>query len=294
MRWHRLCEVENEYTFHVSIRLFESARLAHSSAWNPSLTEISLAKLSLTALFKHWFRPQHLCRLSDCFCSAGAWDPGQVQSLLAALVEIKKRTGREPVYLDIGANIGSIALALAAAGFKTYAFEAMHRNQLALYSSLCATPELMDRLTIFPYGLGSAPAHCDMMSDSINIADGHTVCSEEVKAHMAAKGYTVLSSVDIVTLADFLEGVQIDVVKMDVEGFEPHVLAGSGAVLQLCSLQLALAADHEAVLQYVAQTCACRQHCCDCLPRFQASSSIWIAFHVRSNHYFCSTLCAQI
>lgn len=34
---------------------------------------------------------------------------------------------------------------------------------------------------------------------------------------------------DIVKLEDYMGGVQLDVVKMDVEGFEPKVLAGAGA-----------------------------------------------------------------
>jgi FkbM family methyltransferase len=160
---------------------------------------------------------------------AGVWELPQAQSLGEALRDVEARNGRQAVYLDIGANLGAFALAIAGNGYETYAFEGIRRNQLAIYSSLCETPELQERFTLFPYGLGDRDEQCVMMSDAINVADGHTVCNEAVRATMAASGYHELNRIDIVTLADYLDTVRIDVVKMDVEGFEPRVLAGAGA-----------------------------------------------------------------
>ena len=131
---------------------------------------------------------------------------------------------------DIGANVGCFSLALAALGYQIIAFEGMQRNQQALYSSLCANPALMDRFTLFPLALGSSVRHCAVLSDGVNVNDGHVACTDNLRAQLQAAGYEVRSEVDVVRLDDFMDGIHVDVVKMDVEGMEPQVVAGGRAI----------------------------------------------------------------
>jgi hypothetical protein len=69
------------------------------------------------------------------------------------------------IFLDVGANVGTFALPVAAHGFRVIAYEAMFSNQLALRLSLCANPDLQDRLNVVPK-VGTSQLW-DMSSDSM-------------------------------------------------------------------------------------------------------------------------------
>ena len=171
---------------------------------------------------------------SRAIVHAGLYDQKQLAGLVAALDRVQAREKQNAVYLDIGTNIGAFALAIASIGYDVVAFEGMERNQQALYSSLCASPELLSRVTIFPYALGAQEQACTVLSDSTNQLDGHVTCSPAEKDKLTAAGYTVRSRTQVVTLHEYMAGAHIDVLKMDVEGFEPQVIAGAGAHIIRC------------------------------------------------------------
>ena len=56
-------------------------------------------------------------------------------------------------------------------------------------------------------------------------------CDDEERDAIRAQGYGERGNIVIKWLDNHLAGAQIDVVKMDVEGFEPHVVAGAGMLL---------------------------------------------------------------
>jgi FkbM family methyltransferase len=174
----------------------------------------------------HKTSPPHASNEAAC---AGAWERSDGSTLLASLLDVEARGQANPVFLDIGANLGCFSLAIAALGYNVIAFEGMPRNQMAIYSSLCATPSLLDTFTLFPFAVGDEEADCTMVSDSINKGDGHMVCTEEIRNTMLGNGYSERGHVHVVLLGDYLAGVRVDVMKMDVEGFEPKVIAGAGA-----------------------------------------------------------------
>ena len=160
--------------------------------------------------------------------SAGYWEYDEVRTVLTALQLADNATAgaAPPLLLDVGANLGMYTFAAAALGYEVIAFEAMERNVAAIHQTLCWNAELRDRVTLFPYALGEEELSCTVVSDTINIADGHVVCNEEEIAAMA--GAHSRAAVHSVRLGDYLAGVQADVLKLDVEGYEPHVLAGAG------------------------------------------------------------------
>ena len=83
----------------------------------------------------------------------------------------------DEVYLvDIGANIGAHTLFAAAFGFGVLAFEPLRTNALAIRHSLCASPALGPRVTLFHRGLGSEALHCVVYSGNNNIGDGVFDC----------------------------------------------------------------------------------------------------------------------
>lgn len=83
-------------------------------------------------------------------------------------------------------------------------------------------------MQVFPYALAEEEHACLIVSDGINVADGHVICTQEqvlaYKGAMHQRG-----TAHTVRMGSFLAGAHVDVVKIDVEGYEPHVLAGAGA-----------------------------------------------------------------
>ena len=167
---------------------------------------------------------------------SGTWEETEIHAVLTALeraVEVNRSAGTNstapaPALLDIGANIGTFSLVAAAFGYTVRAFEAMPRNARAIYQTLCWNPQLRERLTLFPYALGEDEASCAVMSIPGNVANGNLVCTDEQLAQhhdMERRGVT-----HTVRLGEYLGGVRSDVMKIDVEGFEPMVLRGAGAL----------------------------------------------------------------
>lgn len=80
---------------------------------------------------------------------------------------------------------------------------------------------------VFPYGLAEEEQACQIVSDNINVADGHVICTQE---QLAAYNGQMMSrgTVHTVRMDTFVSGAHFDVLKLDVEGYEPHVLAGAG------------------------------------------------------------------
>lgn len=131
-------------------------------------------------------------------------------------------------FVDIGANIGTYTIAVAAAGFSVLSFEPMRINQNAVRLSLCANPDAMQRVTFFNSGLGSAASRCEIWTDPTNFLNGVTVCDSEGSKPQYG---TFFKRQDIETqrlddlLQDWIEHLKgkVGALKIDTEGFEPLV-----------------------------------------------------------------------
>eukprot|EP00892_Ulva_mutabilis_P003094 jgi/Ulvmu1/12786/UM097_0013.1 len=176
--------------------------------------------------------------VSATIANSGFWEVGEIHTILVALERVANAFtgGPVPTLLDIGANLGTFSLVAAAFGYPVRAFEALPRNVQAIHQTLCWNPELRERLTLFPYGLGVDEASCAVMSTDQNIGNGNLVCSDEQLAQhqdMVRRGVA-----HTVRLGDYLGTQRSDVMKIDVEGFEPMVLRGAGTALD--TVQVAL------------------------------------------------------
>jgi FkbM family methyltransferase len=142
------------------------------------------------------------------------WEGQEVQSIIWSLADAERQGIKDPVLLDIGANLGVFALTAAALGYEVIAFEAMERNQKAMYSSLCASPALQERITLFPFALGAEEATCSVISDKANVADGHVACAESTRQSLLMEGYVERGKMHVVTLGDYMDGVDVHVLKV--------------------------------------------------------------------------------
>jgi FkbM family methyltransferase len=85
-------------------------------------------------------------------------------------------------FLDIGANQGFYTLLFAFYGYDVLAIEPMLLNRRSIKASLCANPQLRERVTLLPVALGtpssaSANVRCVVRADDRNAGNGKLSCS---------------------------------------------------------------------------------------------------------------------
>jgi FkbM family methyltransferase len=166
-------------------------------------------------------------------CEAGFWDQNDPAEF-----------GTPGNMLDIGGNMGYFTLALAHAGWSVNTFEPMAPNLAMLNASLCRNPDIAAKVKLNPIGLGQTNQQCKMFAPKANIGDGHVQCGDDVAA-----GFTTepgkpnsIDKFDVVEIGQFsirrldevlkeLAITKVDLVKIDVEGYESQVLAGAGNFL---------------------------------------------------------------
>jgi FkbM family methyltransferase len=150
----------------------------------------------------------------------------EIDEILSALNTVKKgKPGFVPTLLDIGSNLGWTSLnVLKDSNADVIAFEAMTDNVRLIRSSMCKN-SFNTRMTLFPFGLGNKEMNCEVSVDVNNTRNGMLMCGlngSEVHhyRHRHLWGHTSLKKLDSVIHQ------QIDVMKMDVEGFEHEVYKG--------------------------------------------------------------------
>jgi FkbM family methyltransferase len=138
--------------------------------------------------------------------------------------ELVRFVGRElahgGVFVDVGANIGLIALPVAAADrrIQVIAFEPHPGNAARLRANLAANPGL--RVEVRELALGAAPGQVHLESDDPRHTGWFRVSPD---------GHGVLARME--TLDEELPSGDIDVLKIDAEGSEPAILRGAEQLL---------------------------------------------------------------
>lgn len=167
------------------------------------------------------------------------WEGYELQQLLWAL-QASLPKGANPtstftpaLFVDIGANIGAFTLDIAARGYEVIAFEGMSGNQRLLHMSLCYSDPVVSHLvTLHNFGLGDSRKTCYIVSDDANKGNGNAICDAQNEMHALrlanftpVKGYRVRGTMNVEKLDDVLKR-DVKAMKLDVEGFEPFVVAG--------------------------------------------------------------------
>ncbi|KAI7846166.1 hypothetical protein COHA_000336 [Chlorella ohadii] len=176
----------------------------------------------------------------------GVWEHAETVNILARLEEWKqaKQQGSSGVVLlDVGANVGWFTLQAAAMGYHVLAVEPMPRNQGALRRTLCENQKLAEKVTLIPKGLSDKPRKCQLYVLKSNKGNGTPVCEGAAFANLKdSPEYELAGEFPLTTLDEVFKGTmealadRVQVVKIDVEGFEPQVYA---TLTTRCGVQLA-------------------------------------------------------
>lgn len=141
-----------------------------------------------------------------------------------APLEVFNLLRADSVVVDIGANIGTVALRAAKICSKghVYAFEPDPHH----VKSLKTNQQLnnFSNITIIPKALGSEPSQALLFElEQRNAGMNRILPAENANRYKS-------SPIKVATLDDEMEQIdpsRIDLIKMDVEGYEFHVLAGA-------------------------------------------------------------------
>jgi FkbM family methyltransferase len=154
---------------------------------------------------------------------------------------------RNLVYMDVGANIGAcVVQILSTTDATVVAFEPNPKNLFRLTSTLMNLPEEMkSRVTLFPVALGSEPSGtATIVADPRNAGNTQVVRAAAAASATAStspggdheKGVTgatvATHNIPVERMDDlFSKALRVDLLKLDVQGFECFVLAGMKSVL---------------------------------------------------------------
>lgn len=174
--------------------------------------------------------------VSDQIKSNGAWEKQATEHLMN-LMPCSGVSCSQKVFVDVGANIGWFSLTALHLGYTVVAFEPFKRNVELLCESLkTVRPHLLEKIRLYNLGLDFTTRNCELFQEAkVNIGDTHSVCDEAMRASIIKGGYESLGWMNTTTLdAAVNNGLfdlisHIDVMKMDVEGFEHAVIDGGNS-----------------------------------------------------------------
>lgn len=119
---------------------------------------------------------------------------------------------------------------MAAKGYRVAAFEAMTTNAHILAQGVCLNePSMQQRVKLYNVALGEKEDTCYMFSGDGNVGDGITLCGVANQAAAMARTppkYSLHGTTHVHRL-DRIISEDVQVLKMDVEGYERHVLLGA-------------------------------------------------------------------
>lgn len=161
--------------------------------------------------------------ISNWQWAGNGWEENIADQMASYMEAIQTIEPGRKVFMDVGANIASHTLNLAARGYDVHAFEPVYANYALARCSL-ALSHLKGRTRLNAFGLGDKVDEICMQSQSANMGNSwideqNKNCNESERAQVST-----LDNYYRKFLAP--QQQQIAVAKMDAQGFEIPVLRG--------------------------------------------------------------------
>lgn len=174
--------------------------------------------------------------VSTNICQNKKWEHGTPEEL-GLPVGLTNADGGPPRVLDIGGNVGSFSLVFAKSGYKVTTVEAMLQNVRLINATFCANPSLRANVVVDhaivgnPAQAGSVCKVCiDFGGDATVLCPGD---SRGPNCNTWWENRTMREQVAVKTLDQIIEqyGLDhhgaVDVVKIDIEGYENEAMKGA-------------------------------------------------------------------
>lgn len=209
--------------WHRSPRIEALRRVVGRVAWEAALKRVPPGRVYRQRLASG---AEAFLDVSDRIQGEAALLRGYEPTLVRALVDVLPPDG---VLFDVGANVGLVAIDVLALHptATVHAFEPHPANVAALRRNL--EPHLGGRAHLLPVAAGAEPGQLDLVV-------GHEAGAHRLRgADETLDGQASTLPVDVITLDEYAadEGIErIDVMKLDVEGFELGVLQGASSLLE--------------------------------------------------------------
>lgn len=181
--------------------------------------------------------PPHEDIVSAHLIRNGMWELEELKEIRYALDQpVDGKPDADPLFVDVGANVGWFTAVVASWGHRVVAFEAMQTNANMIRNTLCRNPQLKNKVELHEVALGQKDQKCYIWSFDINTGDGSIYCGEGLDSlkkflvNNTIGSYTVKGEMQMRRLDDMLDE-DIKVLKVDVEGAERDVLRGAARLL---------------------------------------------------------------
>eukprot|EP00183_Erythrolobus_madagascarensis_P005272 CAMPEP_0185857776 /NCGR_PEP_ID=MMETSP1354-20130828/29674_1 /TAXON_ID=708628 /ORGANISM="Erythrolobus madagascarensis, Strain CCMP3276" /LENGTH=462 /DNA_ID=CAMNT_0028560047 /DNA_START=26 /DNA_END=1414 /DNA_ORIENTATION=+ len=186
--------------------------------------------------------PQACTFISRFLLRAGEWHGPLALAVVEVMKELVEKQKRNEIFVDIGANIGSISLPVAYAGYNVISFEPLLYNT-ELFAAAIARNGLDKHVTLYKYAVSDTDSRGDMCTipngadddpeGKKNSANGMLVdadrCREDLR-NMRRGGHEIVQVRKIDTILK-KETRCVGALKVDVEGFELFAFKGGRNVL---------------------------------------------------------------
>ena len=202
----------------------------------------------LSASYKMAVYRQHNDIVSNFLLRGDRWEPALSQLVAEHLTAAMRQGRREdpharPHFLDVGANVGWFTCLAAALGADVTAIEPNKINTWLIQQSLAANTQLKERVTLHNVAAAATSGDtCHMISSGNNVGDTMLVCGDLQAAleRWNAWGRKQRQRVEsfaprgtlITARLDDLVKTPVDVLKIDIEGFEAFAAQGWSKIFE--------------------------------------------------------------
>jgi FkbM family methyltransferase len=135
-----------------------------------------------------------------------------------------------PIAVDIGGNLGTFSLYLSLKGFSVHTFEPITETFNLMQENFRLNPQLATKIHGHPFGCGIKNEVVEFIISKISPQQ-----NKIAPAVKQAENYDEVCQCQVVRIDTFLEELninQVDLLKIDVEGFETQVLKGAEKFLR--------------------------------------------------------------